>query len=310
MQADHHLDSSAVQYDWDRSRAPLLSMASGESITIEVVGGSGNYFRRDSTSEDVRKRPPSRGHSLAGPVFIRDAHPGDVLEIELLAMKTWDWGHTFVTKGMGLLPEDFPEPFLKIWDLSDHTTARFKPGIGIPIEPFLGVIGLAPSAPGPHPTMPPRRVGGNLDIKHLTVGSKLWLPVEVEGGLFGAGDSHAAQGDGEVCVTAIETGSTATLRLTVRRDLQISAPEFRTNGPLTPRTNTAAWYATTGIAPDLMTATKEAVRALIRYLQREHALSAEEAYVLSSVAADLKINEVVDAPNWVVSAFLPLSIFA
>jgi acetamidase/formamidase len=305
----HHIDSDSVHYGWDRTLAPALTVDAGDEVTFEARGGSDNYYRRDSTTEDVRRRPPSRGHALTGPVFIRGATPGAVLEIELVSMKTWDWGHTFVTKGLGLLPEDFDEPFLKIWDLSSGVSAQFKPGIEIPIEPFLGVVGLAPADSGSHSTMPPRRVGGNLDIKHLTVGSTLWLPIEVDGALLSVGDSHAAQGDGEVCVTAIETGSTATLRLRVRHDLSLATPEYRTAGPITPRTNVGAWHATTGIAPDLMTATKEAVRAMLRYLQREHALTAHEAYVLASVVVDLKISEVVDAPNWLVSACLPLSIF-
>jgi acetamidase/formamidase len=305
----HHLGTDAVQYVWDRDIPPALTVDSGDEITFDVRGGADGYFNRNSTAADVARRPPQKGHALTGPVFIRGAQPGDVLEIELLAMKTWDWGHTLITKDKGLLPEDFADPFLKIWDLSDGIKAEFKSNIEIPIEPFLGVVGVCPGAPGPHPTMPPRRVGGNLDVKQLTVGSILWLPIEVEGALLTVGDSHAAQGDGEVCVTAIETGATATVRATVRKDLRIEGPEFRTSGPLTPLTNTAPWHVTTGVAPDLMAATKEAVRAMLRFLQHSYGLSAEEAYVLCSVAVDLKISEVVDAPNWVVSACLPLSIF-
>jgi acetamidase/formamidase len=305
----HHLGTAAVQYAFDRATAPALTIDSGDEVTFDARGGGDGYFTKHSSAEDVARRPPIKGHALTGPVFVRDARPGDALEIELLDIRLWDWGYTFITKGMGLLHDELPGPYLKIWDLSSGATARFLDGIEIPIEPFLGVVGLAPGDPGPHPTMPPRRVGGNLDLKHLTVGSKLWLPVEVEGGLLTVGDSHAAQGDGEVCVTAIETGSTATLRVTVRPGLELTAPEFRTAGPLTQRTNTAAWHATTGVGPDLMEATRDAVRAMVRYLRRTQGLSAEEAYVLTSVAADLKINEVVDRPNWIVSACLPLSIF-
>ena len=148
-----------------------------------------------------------------------------------------------------------------------------------------------------------------MDIKQLTAGSTVWLPIEVEGGLFSVGDGHAAQGDGEVCVTAIECGLTSVLRFSLRTDLHLETPELRTSGPLTPRTNTAGWHATTGIAPDLMEAARAATRAMIAYLGREHGLSREDAYILCSVAVDLKISEVVDAPNWIVSAFLPLSIF-
>jgi acetamidase/formamidase len=305
----HFLGTGAVQYEFDRAIPPALTVESGDEITFETRGGQDGYYTKRSTADDVVRRPPSRGKALTGPVFIRDARPGDAVEVEVLEMQTWDWGHTLIQSGLGLLPDELPGPYLKIWDLTSGTTARFSDGIEIPIEPFLGVIALCPGDPGPHHTMPPRRVGGNMDVKHLTVGSTLWLPVEVEGALLTVGDAHAAQGDGEVCVTAIETGATATLRVTVRQGLELTGPEFRTAGPLTPRTNTGPWYATTGIAPDLMDATKDAVRAMIRYLRRTQDLSAEEAYALASVAADLKINEVVDRPNWVVSACLPLSIF-
>ena len=145
-----------------------------------------------------------------------------------------------------------------------------------------------------------------MDIKQLTTGSTLYLPVAVEGALFSCGDGHAAQGDGEVCITAIETTMAATLRFTVRRDLRIAGPEFETASA---GAQPGRQYVTTGIAPDLMDATKQAVRAMIAHLVSACGLTREEAYVLCSVAADLKISEVVDAPNWVVSAFLPLSLF-
>ena len=308
LTATHRLDASVVHYAWDNSLEPRLTIDSGDSVTFEIRGGGDNYFTRDSTHADVLGRV-IKGHPLTGPVAIRGARPGDVLQIEMLELVPWDWGYTMVAPGRGLLPEDFPEPYLKIWDLSNGRTAQLRPGIEVPLEPFQGVLGVAPAEPGSHSTMPPRQVGGNLDVKQLTAGSTLWLPIEVDGALFSVGDAHAAQGDGEVCITAIETGMTATLRFTLRQDFSLTSPEFRTAGPLTPKSNTAAWHATTGIAPDLMTATKTAVRNMIGYLTREHDLSREEAYVLCSVAVDLKISEVVDAPNWVVSAFVPLSIF-
>ena len=173
----------------------------------------------------------------------------------------------------------------------------------------MGVMGVALTEPGEHLTAPPRRVGGNMDIKQLTAGSTLYLPIEVDGALFSTGDGHAAQGDGEVCITAIETTMTATLRFTLRPDLRLAGPQFRTSRPIAQSTNTAGWYATAGIAPDLMEATKQATREMIAHLGREYDLAPREAYVLCSVAMDLKISEVVDAPNWVVSGFMPLSIF-
>ena len=304
----HYLDSSVIHQVWDNALPPRLEIESGDSVTVEIRGGGNNHFTPQSTHQDVLTRN-MKGHALSGPIFIKGARPGDVLQVESLELKPWDWGYTLISPGRGLLPDDFPGPYLKIWDLSNGETGRFRPGIEVPLEPFHGVMGVAPAEPGEHPTMPPRRVGGNLDIKQLTAGSTLWLPIEVEGALFSVGDAHAAQGDGEVCVTAIETGMTSTLRLSLRRDLSLETPQFRTAGPIIRKTNTAGWQATTGIAPDLMAATKQATRQMIAYLAREHDLTPEEAYILSSVAVDLKISEVVDAPNWVVSAFLPLSIF-
>ena len=306
--AHHTLGSERVHYAWNRDLPPLLEIESGDTVTFEVRHGSDGYFTPRSTHADVLGRV-FKGHVMTGPLAVTGAKPGDVLQVEILELKPHDWGWTMIAPGRGLLPDDFPDPYLKIWDLSNGETARFKPGIEVPIEPFHGVMGVAWDEPGEHTTAPPRRWGGNLDVKQLVAGSTLWLPIALNGALFSLGDAHAAQGDGEVCITAIETGMTTTLRFTLRRDFALDAPEFRTAGPLTPRTNTAGWHATTGIAPDLMEATRAAVRAMIGYLVRDHGLTRQEAYVLSSVAVDLKISEVVDAPNWVVSAFLPLSIF-
>jgi acetamidase/formamidase len=246
---------------------------------------------------------------LTGPVLVQGATPGDVLQVEILDLVPGELGYTSFRPGLGLLPEDFPDPYLHIWDLRNGQYGELKPGIRVPFEPFLGVMGTALDEAGEHATGPPRKNGGNADVKQLTRGATLYLPVWVDGALFSCGDGHAAQGDGEVCISAIETSMTATLRFTLRRDFSLEEPEFQTGGPLSPRTNTGPYYATMGIAPDLMEATKKAVRKMLVYLVREHGLTREEAYILSSVALDLKISEIVDAPNWVVSAFMPLSIF-
>jgi acetamidase/formamidase len=156
--------------------------------------------------------------------------------------------------------------------------------------------------------MPPRRTGGNIDIKQVVAGSSLYLPVEVAGALFSIGDAHAAQGDGEVCVSAIEMGSTTTLRLTVRKDLAFVEPQFSTPG-VRGRGSAGAAYVTTAHGPDLMANTKQAIRYMLDHLEREYRLTRQDAYCLASVAVDLKISQVVDAPNWIVSAFLPMEIF-
>ena len=145
--------------------------------------------------------------------------------------------------------------------------------------------------------------------EELASGTKLFLPVFAPGGRFSLGDGHAAQGDGEVCGTAIETPMLARVRLTVRRDLHVTAPEFLTPGPLAVGTNKGPYYATDGIGPDLREAARDATRRMIEYLGREHGIASIDAYLLCSVACDLKVSEVVDAPNWIVTAYCPLSIF-
>jgi len=210
---------------------------------------------------------------------------------------------------MGLLPDTFSLPYLRIWDLTSSTHAELRRDIRIPLDPFCGTMGVASDEAGSFPVMPPGKFGGNMDIRHLTVGAMLLLPVWVDGALFSCGDAHAVQGDGEVCISAIEAPMRARLRFGVRKGLHLPSPQFITAGPLTSKHDAKGYYATTGIAPDLMAGAQAAVRAMIDHLVRTYGLSREDAYVLCSVAVDLKISEVVDKPNWIVSAYLPMSIF-
>jgi acetamidase/formamidase len=252
-----------------------------------------------------------RGMPLVGPLEIEGLHPGDVLEIEILDVDHGDVGWTMFypgDRGFGLLPDEFPDWGLHVWDLSDGV-GEFVDGIEVPLAPFPGTIGLAPGDPGPHSTTPPRAVGGNMDTKYLTAGSTLYLPVEAEGGLFGVGDGHAAQGDGEVCGGAIETAIDVTCRFHRRPELSIDQPHLRPgdrpdrpNGPV-------PTYATTGVADDLMEASRRAVSGLVEHLHGQRGLSREKAYLLCSAVADLKINELVDEPNYVVSAHLREDVF-
>ncbi|OAI41279.1 hypothetical protein AYO38_03990 [bacterium SCGC AG-212-C10] len=304
LETAYKLDSDTPHYAWDNALPPKLTIESGETVTMHCQCAAGIPIRADTTLADM---PGFAGHALTGPIAIRGAMPGDTLEIEVLALTPGPFGFTSIIPGLGLLPGDFDTAQMFIWDLANDP-APFAPGIHVPLEPFLGVMGVALAEPGEHSTLPPRRNAGNVDTKQLTVGSRMLLPVLVEGALFSAGDGHAAQGDGEVCVTAIETEMTATLRFTLHKGL--ATPEFQfVTGPLLTRTNDAGWFATTGHAPDLMEASQNAVRHMITSLVARAGLTREQAYMLCSVAVDLKISEVVDAPNWVVSAFLPLSIF-
>lgn len=296
---------------WDNSLDPILTVEPGEVVRFECRDATDGQVNVETTVADVPELSFDPVHPLTGPVAIDGAEPGDVLEIELLELQHKGWGYTLFfpgEMGLGLLPDEFPDPGIHIWDL-DGDVGRFIDGIEVPLDPFPGVIGVAPSEPGEHDTLPPRAVGGNVDIKHLTEGSTLYLPVAVEGGLFSTGDCHAAQGDGEVCVTGIEAPMFVTCRFDVRKEMSIDQPQFETDHPFTPTGIDEPMYATAGIDSDLMEATKLAVRHMIDHLGETHGLSREAAYLLCSAAIDLKINEVVDAPNWVVSAYVAESLF-
>lgn len=303
-----HIRREQFHLAWDNSIPPVASINSGDIVTIDALDAAGGQITAKSTLEDLINLDFSRVDQVNGPIFVHGAEVGDTLEIELLGLQPDTWGWSANIPGFGLLADDFPEPVLKVWRLSD-SAGEFASGIRIPLAPFCGEMGVAPGETGAFSTIPPGLHGGNMDTKHLTAGSKLYLPVQAPGALFSLGDGHAAQGDGEVCGTAIETPMQVTVRLTVRHDLHLSAPEFLTAGPLATGTNTSRYYATDGIGPDLFRAAQDAVRRMIDYLGREHGMPPEQAYLLCSVAADLKISEIVDAPNWVVSVYLPLSIF-
>jgi acetamidase/formamidase len=259
----------------------------------------------------VIKRGPFSGHPLTGPVRVRGARPGDTLVVEVLDVRpALDFGWTAIRPGRGLLPEaDFAKPFLNIWDLGDGTHARMGDRVAVPIEAFPGVMGVALDEPGGHSTMPPRRNGGNMDIRQLAAGSTLYLPVLVDGALFSVGDAHGAQGDGEVCITAVEMSARVTLRFGLQPGRRLAEPRLRTTNPPSGTGRKGPWIATTAHGPDLYASSQQAIRYLIEQIVEERGLSREQAYVVCSVAADLKISEIVDAPNWIVSAFLPDSIF-
>ena len=309
---EHRLDHETIHQEWNNALAPRLTVDPGDTVVFDTRDAANLFYSKSSTSEDVMRRGPFRGHPLTGPVAVRGARPGDTLVIEILDVQpALDWGWTAIRPGRGLLPEaDFAKPFLHIWDLSDKRHARMGNKVAVPIAPFPGVLGVALDEPGAHSTMPPRRAGGNMDIKQLVAGATLWLPVLVEGALFSAGDAHAAQGDGEVCVTAVEMSGRLTLRFGLQSGRRLAEPQLRTPAPPSNATNRGPHYATTAHGPDLFAASQQAIRYMIDHLVENHGLSREQAYVVCSVAVDLKISEIVDAPNWIVSAFLPESVFA
>jgi acetamidase/formamidase len=241
-------------------------------------------------------------------VHVEGANPGDTLKIEILELTPGDWGWCVQLPELGTLPEEFPDPYLRTFDLRRGTHIDFGGGINIPFAPFLGTMGTHPDEPTTAPAFPPHKGGGNVDTRHLTASSTLWLPVWCEGTLFSCGDPHAAQGDGEVCVAALECDMRATLRFSVEQRT-IGAPYFRSAGPLTPKVDERGHHGAMGIAPDLMEGTRKAVLAMVEWIVAEHGLTRQDAYMLCSLAGDLKILEVVDAGMWNVGFTLPLSVF-
>jgi formamidase len=342
---------------WHPDLPPALVVEPGDEIVIDCRDGLDGQITPATLDADLLAVDLDRGHPLSGPIAVRGAEPGDVLKVEILAVETDDFGSTAIFPGFGLLGDLFEEPFLVTWGLHDGTaTSGRLEGVRIPADPFVGVIGVAPSparmeqfrareaavveaggvalppdANGAVPpgepyastalrTIPPRETGGNLDVPQARAGSTVFLPVDVAGALLSLGDVHFAQGDGEVCGTAIEAHGRVTIRVDVLPAAKLGhrpqTPAFESVEP--------AWkggrrhFVTTGlpIRPDgsnadldTTLAARNALLAMIDWLGAERGLSREQAYVLCSVAVDLHISEIVDIPNPVVSALCPLDIF-
>jgi acetamidase/formamidase len=306
----HSVSSEHVAFAWDNAAQPVLEIESGEAVALECADASGGQLNPNSSTADVASLDLSRVNPVTGPVYVKGAQPGDVLQIEILELAPKDWGWTAIIPGFGLLADEFPEPWLNVSQVDSHTReVRFADGITLPFSPFPGTIGLAPEEPGQHSVVPPTKWGGNMDIKHLRAGSTLYLPVAVEGALFSVGDTHAAMGDAEVCGTAVETAMDITVRLSVRKDMTARYPQYSIPQGQLAATEQSSYHVCTGIHDDLLEATREATRAIIDHIVARYGRTRQEAYAIASVAVDLRIHEVVDVPNWVVGAFLPEAIF-
>jgi acetamidase/formamidase len=304
-----HVSRDRFHLAWDPAIPAIATVASGSIVTFDCLDASGGQLTATSTLDDLAALDFDRVDQVNGPIAVEGAAPGDTLQVELLDFRPADWGWTASIPGFGLLADEFPDAALRITPLPRvGGTAEFLPGIRVPVIPFCGEVGVAP-VDGPRSTIPPDAHGGNMDTRHLTAGATLFLPVFHAGARLSIGDGHAAQGDGEVCGTAIETPMEATLRLTVRKDLHVTAPEFLTASGAAAERPVGRRYATDGVGPDLMDAARDAVRRMIDWLGREHGLAPIDAYLLCSVAVDLRISEIVDMPNVVVTAHCPLSIF-
>jgi len=305
---EHRVDATRYHHRWDRRMEPTLRIASGDVVDLDLqMAGAGQISEGDSyadTSFDF-----DTIYRLLGPIYVAGARPGDTLRVEILSLTPGPWGWCGTEPELGLLPDDFPEPFVRTFDLRSGVTVSVCPQATVPLAPFLGTMGTHPDEPETAPAFPPHKGGGNIDTRHLTAGSTVWLPVWCDGAMFSCGDPHGAQGDGEVCLAALECDMHARLRLTVEQRT-IGAPRFRTAGAFTPLVDGAGHHGTMGIAPDLMEGARRAVRETITWLVEEHGLTREDAYVTCSLAGDLKLLEVVDGGMWNVGFTLPLSILA
>lgn len=313
----HRLDPSPTTVAWGYYSAaakPVLRIASGDRLVVrtlitstpERLEGAGvkpadvEPSLRDITTHVTDKGPG--GHILTGPVYVEGADSGDVLEVKFEKIElAIPYAYNAFGVGRGFLPEDFPYAKMKIipLDAKKHV-AHFAPGIDVPLHPFFGSVGVAPpAAMGRVNSAPPGIHAGNLDNKELVAGTTLYIPVHTAGALLEIGDGHAGQGNGEVDITALETSLVGTLRVTVRKDMHLSG---------WPRAETPTHWITMGTDTSLVVATKTAVRQAVDFLMQTQHLSHDDAYMLTSVACDVAVTELVDG-NVGVHVMIPKKIF-
>ena len=307
----HTIHAASSHYGWDNSIPPVATVAPDDELAFELKDASDGQFNTSSTAADVMTLDFSKVNPVTGPVYVDGAEPGDALKITVLDFTPSGWGWTAIIPGFGLMADQFSEPTLHVWsyDTQSLKPAAYGPGGRVPLKLMAGTIGLAPAEPGTHSVIPPRRVGGNMDIRDICAGTTLYLPIEVDGALFSVGDAHAAQGDGEVCGTAIESPMSVAFRFELEKGANLTFPRYETSGPVSRHFDPHGYIVTTGIGPDLMQAAHDAVSAMIDLVSRQHGMSGADAYILCSVCADLRISEIVDQPNWVVSYYFPKIVF-
>lgn len=298
-------------FGWDNSLVPVETISPGSTIEFRCVDSSAGQLTSDSTVKDVETLDFGKINPVNGPIYVDGAEPGDALKITIDSFKPSGFGWTANIPGFGLLADQFTDPALTLWKYDPNTMepALFGKHGRVPLKPFAGTIGNAPAEPGLHSIVPPRNVGGNLDIRDLSAGTTLYLPVEVAGAMLSVGDTHAAQGDGEVCGTAIESPMDAVMTIDLVKNARLKMPRFTTSGPVTRHLDAKGYEVTTGVGPDLMTGARDAVMSMVDLLCRSQSLSAVDAYMLVSTCGDLRVSEIVDAPNWIVSFYFPRCVF-
>jgi len=307
MNCNHTIHKDCHHFGWDNSIEPVLSISPSETVEIKTVDSSGGQLTPNSTVDDLATLSFDKVNPVTGPIFIEGAAPGDAVALTFLDLKPSGWGWTANIPGFGLLADQFPDPALHVWsyDAASLSPAAYGPGGRLPLKPMIGTVGLAPAESGVHSVVPPRRMGGNMDIRDNGIGTTLYLPVEVEGGLLSLGDTHAAQGDGEICGTALESPMDVAVKVDLLKGANLPYPRFETEGPVTRHLDTKGYRASTGIGEDLMRAARDAVSDMIDWITGTTGMSAVDAYMLCSVCGDLRISEIVDIPNWVVSFYFP-----
>jgi len=298
------LSTEQVHFAWDTTISPALTISPGDCVELDTLDASAGQLGPSSVAGDIAKIEFSRVNPVTGPIAVAGAQPGDALVVRVLSVDVEEWGWAAVIPGFGLLADDFEKPEI-VHATTTAGVVHLPFGPQLPSVPMLGTLGVALPEPGAHPLLPPSRYGGNLDIRHLTAGATIRLPVGVPDALLSIGDAHATMADGEVCGTGVETRAHVVVEVDVESGAAPPAPVLTTSAA-TQRVGAA--LVTTGVGPDLMTSARDATRSMIDEVVRRTGIMPAHAYVLCSLAADLVISEIVDVPNYVVSLHLPLSV--
>ena len=300
IKPDYFLTADQKHNKFSSLIPPVLKVKSGSVIKADAYEASDNQLHRNATLEDLINIDFGPIHAMTGPVYVEEAEVGDILAVDLLKVELGDYGWQAIVGGFGFLTERFPNPKLNIHEIDViNKTTMFNDKIKIPLKPFPGIMGVAPNTEEMLSTIPPRANGGNMDDPSLVEGTTVYFPVFVKGALFSIGDGHAVQGYGEVCGSAIEAPMTFTYRLRVLKNKPpIQEPQYETDD----------YYAVTGFGTTIDIATKKAVNYMVDYLTNNYNVSPEDAYMLCSLVGDLKIAEVVDVPNMLVTMHFPKSI--
>jgi acetamidase/formamidase len=301
---EHVLSAEPTHSVWDRDLEPRLVVAPGDVVHMECLDASGGQVRPDSTLADLLAIDRTRIHALTGPIGVASAEPGDVLQVDVLAVAHRGWAWTSVIEGLGFLDRRFTEPYLFHWQLEADVSRSLAPAV-VPLRPFCGVMGVAPAAPGRFRTRPPGAFGGNLDVRELSAGATLYLPVFNPGALFSAGDAHAAQGDGEVCINGMECPAAVTLRLSLHKGQPLAGPIVESAARA--GEGDPEWIVVES-GTDAFETAQAATSRMVDLLAAKCGFSEVHAYLLCSVAMKLRLSQVVNRPMITVSAAIAKSI--